>query len=123
MSESDLNFADIYQRFLNLANAIDDLNKFPKLSPDEKCLLRHLNNYWAINQKIKVVQIINLVKSSSPATVFRYLKLLRQKGYIELELDIDDNRIKYINPTELTIAYFSEHGKLLLQSTQPQVHS
>lgn len=117
MPNSNPELAVIYQKFLNLAHSIDELSEFPKLSADEKCLIRHLNNYWANNQKIKVVQVINMVKSSSPATVFRHLKMLREKGYVQLTLDENDNRIKYIHPTPLTIDYFAEHGRLMMQST------
>ncbi|MFM8391268.1 MAG: winged helix DNA-binding protein [Methylophilaceae bacterium] len=110
--------ASVYQTFLNLTHAIDDLTEFPKLSPDERCLIRHLNSYWVKKQEVKVVEVINNVAYSSPATVFRNLKKLRQKGYVELLMDSRDNRVKFVQPTELTISYFDNLGKLMLQSLQ-----
>ena len=53
-------YTSVYQKFLNLANAIEDLAKFPQLTPDEKCLLRHLNNYWINDKDITVVHENNL---------------------------------------------------------------
>lgn len=107
-----------YQKFLNLANAIEGLTKFPQLTPDEKCLLRHLNDYWINNRDITVVNAMNIVDTMSTSTVFRYLKKIRQKGYVELEVDKVDNRIKYIRPTEQTISYFAEQGKILLKTAK-----
>ena len=111
-------YANLYQTFLNLAHGIDQLTEFPRLSPDEKCLMGHLNVFWSNDQDIKVVEILNQVDHISPATVFRYLKQLRQKGYVQLEIDENDNRVKYIKPTQLTVAYFAEHGRLLLASSK-----
>lgn len=110
--------ANIYQIFLNLTHAVDELTEFPKLSPDESCLMRHLNKYWVNKQDVKVVEVINTVAHSSPATVFRNLKKLRQKGYIQLIVDSGDNRVKFVQPTSLTVSYFDSLGKLIIQSTQ-----
>ena len=57
-------YANLYQTFLNLAHAIDQLTDFPRLSPDEKCLMRHLNVFWSNDQDIKVVEILNRVFSA-----------------------------------------------------------
>lgn len=110
--------AAVYQKFLNLIHAIDEMSDFPSLSPDEKCLLRSLNDFWINDEDITVVTAMSVVKSMSTSTVFRYLKKLRQKGYIELVIDEADNRVKYIRPTKQTISYFAEHGKLLLKTVK-----
>ncbi len=111
-------YASVYQKFLNLAAAIEDLSKFPQLTPDEKCVIRHLNNYWFNNQDITVVIAMNVVKTMSTSTVFRNLKKIRDKGYLELEIDPADNRVKYIRPTAQTISYFAEHGKIFLETAK-----
>lgn len=64
---------------------------------------------------------MNAVKNMSNATTFRYLKSLRQKGYVRLETDDKDNRIKYILPTEQLENYFIEQGKAILQVYQNDV--
>lgn len=108
--------AAIYQRFLNLTHAIDEITEFPQLTPDEKCLIRTLNNYWIRSEPITVVRAMTALETQSTSTVFRNLKKIRQKGYIQLMVDEMDNRVKYIEPTEQTIKYFHEHGKLLLKT-------
>ena len=111
--DSMTKYDEIYQRFLNLSRAIDQSSKFPSLTPDEKSILRCCNDYWIDGQNLTVVEAMNVVPTMSTSTVFRYLKKLRQKGFIELEIDESDNRVKYIRPTKLTKIYFSEHGKII----------
>jgi DNA-binding MarR family transcriptional regulator len=107
-----------YQKFLNLCNAIDALSDFPKLTPDEKCVIKILNSYWVKNEPITVVEAMTAVDTQSTSTVFRNLKKLRQKGYLQLAIDETDNRVKYVQPTNLTIKYFQEHGKALLKTAK-----
>ena len=85
-------YADIYQRFLSLSHSIDEFSYFPLLKPEERCLIRHLNIYWIKKEEITVLKAMNAVKNMSNATTFRYLKSLRQKGYVRLETDDKDNR-------------------------------
>lgn len=111
-------YASIYQKFLNFAHAVDELTNFPALTPDEKCLIRTLNTFWVEDKNVTVVEAMNVVKGMSSSTAFRNLKKLRQKGYIALEIDEVDNRVKYIRPTKQIFLYFAEHGKLLLKTVQ-----
>lgn len=106
-------YAEIYQKFLNLSQAVDQSSRFPLLNPDEKCLLRCCNDYWVQGKDLTVVTCMEIVPTMSTSTVFRYLKKLRQKGFVELETDEADNRVKYLRPTKLTKSYFTEHGKII----------
>ena len=110
--------ANAYQIFLNLCHAIDELTGLPKLTPDEKFIIKIMNNYWVNNKPITVVQAMSAVGTQSTSTVFRNLKKIRQKGYIQLVVDDEDNRIKYIQPTEQVMKYFHEHGKLLIKTAK-----
>jgi DNA-binding MarR family transcriptional regulator len=114
-------YADVYQKFLNLSQAVDELTRFPVLTPDQKCLLRYLNNYWVKGEIITVVAAMNIVDNMSTSTVFRNLKKLRTIGYIQLEIDEIDNRVKYIRPTEQTLSYFTEHGKIFLKTAKAYI--
>ena len=111
------NFKLIYQKFLNLANAVEELSEFPTLDPVEQKMLALLSKYWSGKQKITVVEAMHMTSEISTSTIFRYLKKLRQKGYIELVVDELDNRVKYVSPTPMTDSYFSKMGKLLLKAT------
>lgn len=53
---------------------------------------------------------------ASSTTVHRRLKTLRLKGMLKLEVDEDDNRVKYIMPTELSRNYLSELGQSVLRA-------
>lgn len=111
------NFKHIYQKFLNLAVALEDMSEFPKLDPVEYRLLTLLNKYWANEEPITVVEAMNMSANISTSTIFRYLKKMRLKGYIQLILDDTDNRVKYVAPTALTESYFNKMGKLLVKAT------
>ena len=110
------NFKQIYQRFLNLASAVEELSEFPALDPVEQKMLALLSKYWSGKQKITVVEAMHMTSDISTSTIFRYLKKLRQKGYIELVVDELDNRVKYVSPTPMTDSYFSKMGRLLLKA-------
>jgi DNA-binding MarR family transcriptional regulator len=61
---------------------------------------------------------MNMTDEISTSTVFRYLKKLRQKGYIELIVDKVDNRIKYVSSTKQTDKYFEKLGKLITEASK-----
>lgn len=110
------NFKQIYQKFLNLASAIEEMSEFPTLDPVEQKMLTLLSKYWSNKQKITVVEAMHMTHDISTSTVFRYLKKLRNKGYIELVVDDLDNRVKYVSATALTDSYFNKMGKLMMKA-------
>jgi DNA-binding MarR family transcriptional regulator len=111
------NFKQIYQKFLNLANAVEKLSEFPNLDPVEQKMLALLSKYWSGKQKITVVEAMHMTTDISTSTIFRYLKKLRQKGYIELVVDDFDNRVKYVSATAQTDSYFSKMGKIMIKAS------
>lgn len=110
-------FKDTYQKFINLAIAAEKLSELPVLDAVEQRVLNLLSVYWSNKQQITVVEAMNMTTEISTSTVFRYLKKLRQKGYLELVVDEIDNRIKYVSPTKQTDKYFSKLGKLMTQAS------
>lgn len=110
------NFKQIYQKFLNLAMAVEELSEFPTLDPVEQKMLALLSKHWSGKQKITVVEAMHMTNDISTSTIFRYLKKLCQKGYIELVVDELDNRVKYVSSTALTDSYFNKMGKLMLKA-------
>ena len=110
------NFKSIYQKFLNLAIALEDMSDFPALDPVEQKMLALLNKYWSNKQPITVVEAMNMTQDISTSTIFRYLKKMRAKGYLQLVIDETDNRIKYVSLTPLTERYFNKMGKLLVKA-------
>ena len=106
----------IYEKFIHLALAAEELPEFSNLESDEKMILNLLSDYWFRSQPIKVVESINMTTELSPSTMFRHLKKLRKKGYVALVLDELDNRVKYVASTDIADAYFSAMGKLIIQA-------
>jgi DNA-binding MarR family transcriptional regulator len=115
--EIDTN-SNTYIRFLNLAQALRGITKFPQLDPIEERMLNYLAGFWLLGVPATVVESINGSADISPSTAHRRLKSLRKKGYIDLNIDERDNRIKYIVQTELTKQYFSELGSFMKSAQQ-----
>lgn len=112
-----MEYYKIYQRFLNLCSAIDELGKFPALQPYERSLLNKLNEYWLRKEPVTVLQVLDINNQHSRATTHKYLKNLHSKGYLVLAVDNNDNRFKQIRPTPMTYSYFNELGKSLVKAS------
>ena len=108
-----------YIKFLNLAKAIRELTQFPALNPMEEHLLNNFASAWQKNTKLSVSKTMRSSSEMSPSTVHRHLKSLKSKGFISLDMDEQDNRIKYISYTPLSIQYFSLLGQCLTNSANP----
>lgn len=111
-----LEHKNAYLRFINLALAAEKLSYFPSLEPTEMRVLKLLSVYWLKKQLITVVEAMNMTSEISTSTIFRNLKKLREKGYVELVVDDVDNRVKYISPTKQADKYFSNLGKLMFKA-------
>jgi DNA-binding MarR family transcriptional regulator len=108
---------EVYRRFVNLMIGAEHLCKLPSLDPTEKRILQLLVAFWERNQPITVIEAMNMTDEISTSTSFRYLKKLRQKGYLTLEVDDYDNRVKYVKATEQADQYFSHLGRLMVKAT------
>lgn len=111
-------FKDTYQKFINLAIAAEKLSDSPKLDAVEKRILNLLSVYWSNKQQVTVVEAMNMTGEISTSTIFRYLKRLRQKGYLELVIDDMDNRVKYVSSTKQTDRYFARLGKFMSEAAK-----
>lgn len=102
-----------YIKFLNLAKAMRELNEFPMLNPMEESLLNFIAAAWHANKKISVSETMHTSTDMSPSSVHRHLKSLCTKGFVKLQLDERDNRVKYIVNTIVSEQYFSLLGQCL----------
>ena len=103
----------IYERFINLYLASCEMTDLPKLSAIETRLLARLTSAWSKNEKISVMNSTKLLNEISGITCFRHLKSLKSKGYLKYVTDISDNRIKFIEPTDLSKEYIYRMGKMI----------
>ena len=102
-----------YVNFLRLVNDVRQSDNFTKLNPIEERLLNLLASAWIQDQKITVLKAMQFDTDISYSTSHRLLKSLRQKNLISLQIDEDDNRIKYVMPTDKASDYFRALGSCL----------
>ena len=69
-------------------------------------MLNTLAVLWQIGAPVTVLQSMEMLEDTSPATVHRRLKTLRKKGFITLEMKDADNRVKHVMPTAITKQYY-----------------
>lgn len=103
-------FAETYLQFVRLARAIHDV---PSMDAMEERILSGLAAKWAAGESVRVLEAMDLDVASSPTTVHRRLRSLREKGLITFADDQTDSRIKYIVPTMLARSYFAKLGKAI----------
>ena len=111
-----IDFKGVYQRFVELEIAAENKSDLPTLDLSEKRLLSLFSTYWVKRKLITVVEAINISDEFSTSTSHRYLKMLRQKDYVELIIDKIDNRVKYVSPTKQADRYFASLGKLMIKA-------
>ncbi len=107
-----------YLRYLNLVKAIRSLPAFPVLDALEEQVLNGLAAIWATDANVTVLEAMELSASTSPTTIHRRLKTLREKGLIDLVEDETDNRVKYVVPTDSAKAYFAKLGQCVDMATR-----
>ncbi len=98
------------ENYLNYLYRLESARNVPgasKLDPLEERMLSCLAPAWHLGKKITVLEAMNNCSHMSSTTAHRRLKSLRRKGFIDLVPDEDDNRIKYVRPTDTAHQYFA----------------
>lgn len=109
--------ADIYLRFLQLAETIRGLPTLPALDPLEERLLEQIANAGTRQQRLCVRDLMAQRELSSPATIHTRLKSMRQKGWILLA-DTEDARRKQIELSEAAHAHFEKLSACIVQAAE-----
>ncbi len=113
MSSSKKESSLLYFKFLNLVAATRRLPGIPEIDAVEDRILAFLARSWYAGERISVVEAMNGMPEISPSTVQRRLKALRFKGLLQVENDQQDNRLKYVQPTDLSMRYFAALGQCM----------
>ena len=79
----------------------------------EDRILAFLARSWHAGDRISVVEAMNGMPEISPSTVQRRLKALRVKGLLRMDSDAQDSRLKYVQPTPLSMRYFAALGQCM----------
>jgi hypothetical protein len=109
--------ADIYLRFLQLAEAIRGLPSLPLLDPLEERILAMVARAGQEQERLSVRDMMAKEELGSPATVHNRLKSMREKGWIMLT-DTEDSRRKQIELTQAALLHFDKLSKCLVQAAK-----
>ena len=109
--------ADIYLRFLQLAEAIRGLPALPPLDPLEERILALVARMSQDKERLSVRDMMAKDEFGSPATIHSRLKSMREKGWIMLT-DTEDTRRKQIDLTQAALAHFDKLSKCMMKAAK-----
>ena len=109
--------ADIYLRFLQLAEALRGLPSLPALDPLEERILALVARAGQDQDRLSVRDMMAKTELGSPATLHSRLKSMREKGWIMLS-DTEDTRRKQIELTQAALLHFDKLSKCLVQAAK-----
>lgn len=109
--------ADIYLRFLQLAEAIRGLPSLSPLDPLEERLLALIARASQEKERLSVRDMMARDEFGSPATIHGRLKSMRKKGWIMLT-DTEDARRKQVTLTQAALAHFDKLSKCIVQAAK-----
>src|SRR5687767_14922889 len=97
--------ADVYLRFLQLAEAIRGLPSLPPLDPLEERILSWVARAAQQKERLSVRDMMAKDELGAPATIHGRLKSMREKGWITLA-DTEDARRKQVSLTRDAVKHF-----------------
>lgn len=87
-------------KFIEFLDVFDDLINLNSISIKELHVLMMLNKYWKKNVDVNVSMVSENNPEISKGTVFKTLKKLRNNNLIQYVSDTNDERYKFIKPTD-----------------------
>ena len=87
-------------KFIEFLDVFDDLINLNSISIKELHVLMMLNKYWKKNIDVNVSMVSENNPEISKGTVFKTLKKLRNNNLIQYVSDTNDERYKFIKPTD-----------------------
>lgn len=103
---------EIYLQYLKLLTSLDKLPANANLDILERQLLNAIAVRVRDGEKLMISDITLMREIASPATLNTRLKSLRAKKMIKFILG-DDDRKKYVEPSDLAYQYFDQVGSLI----------
>jgi len=109
--------AEIYLRFLRLAEALRGLPALPPLDPLEERILELVARASQDQQRLSVRDVMAHDSLGSPATLHARLKSMREKGWIMLS-DTDDARRKQVELSQAALAHFDRLSECMVEAAK-----
>lgn len=107
--------ADIYLRFLHLAEALRGLPSLSALDPLEEKMLQVVARATSGKARLSVRDMMAQQELGSPATLHGRLKSMRDKGWITL-VDTEDPRRKQIELSQAALRHFDKLSECFLKA-------
>jgi DNA-binding MarR family transcriptional regulator len=107
--------ADIYLRFLQLADALRGLPSLPPLDPLEERILALVARTAQDGARLCVRDMMAKHELGAPATVHSRLKSMREKGWLTLT-DTEDARRKQIELTQAALQHFDRLSQCMINA-------
>lgn len=109
--------ADIFLRFLQLAEAVRGLPSLPELDPLEERMLMLVARAGQENERLSVRDMMAKHELGAPATVHTRLKSMREKGWIMLT-DTEDSRRKQVELTQAALQHFDRLSQCMVKAAK-----
>ena len=109
--------ADVYLRFLQLAEAIRGLPSLPPLDPLEERILSWVARAAQQKERLSVRDMMAREEFGAPATIHGRLKSMREKGWITLA-DTEDARRKQVELTDDALRHFAQLSRALVKAAK-----
>jgi hypothetical protein len=109
--------ADIYLRFLQLADALRGLPSLPPLDPLEERILAIVARASQRDERLSVRDMMAKKELGAPATVHSRLTSMREKGWLILT-DTEDARRKQVELTQAALLYFDKLSKCMVRAAK-----
>ena len=107
---------DLYLRFRWLLNGLKDLPASRLAAiPDAEDLLTDIVLAWQQGEPYPISKLLAREELGHSNTVRKRIQQLEQAGFLVLQMDPADSRIKRVVPTEQTLRFFADCGALLRQ--------
>ena len=104
----------IYLRYLVLAEALRQSHiDFSGIDEIGKKLLETIAIKNAQGHPMVVTETMDLSDIASPATIHRRIEVLKKAGLIQVMQTEQNQKIKFLVPTQISINYFDKLGKLM----------
>lgn len=109
--------ADVYLRFLQLAEPVRGLPALPPLEPLEERILELVAYARQKKERLSVKDLMGKRELGSPAMLHGRLKSMREKGWIRLE-ETEDARRKQLELTQAALTHFDKLSRCLIQAVK-----